>query len=215
MAKEVKKVKCKECKLTYDKKLHKCPYCQKKRFNPTGLIIFLIIIVIAIGTAGFFYREKIKEFINNKQNETVLDKNDDKGLIFKNISITKSEKYDNVYTVKFDIINNTGEAYNKNFVLKTLVDKVSVQVLQGNFIYWSDDYERITLNMIADEIYKAEYNIMINDKWQTLEIYLREPDNETGGINDIKVFTYQNELQEMPTETTAETTTQVRIITEQ
>ena len=91
MAKEVKKIKCKGCKLTYDKKLYKCPYCHKKRFNPTGLIIFLIILVLAIGTAGYFYWDEIKEFISNKQNETVLDENEGKGLIFKNVSITRSE----------------------------------------------------------------------------------------------------------------------------
>lgn len=220
MAKEVKKIKCKGCKLTYDKKLYKCPYCHRKRFNPTGLIIFLIILVLAIGAAGYFYWDEIKEFISNKQNETVLDENEGKGLIFKNVSITRSEEYNNIYTIKFDIINNTGSAYNKKFTLANLVDKVKAPVIEGNFIYWQNDYESVKLDMIADEIYKAEYNIIIDEEWKTLEIYLREPDSETGGTNDIKVFTYENDLQEIPTETTTEettteiTTTQVSIITE-
>ena len=220
MAKEVKKIKCKGCKLTYDKKLYKCPYCHKKRFNPTGLIIFLIILVLAIGTAGYFYWDEIKNFIDNNQAETILDENEGKGLVFKNVSVTRSEEYDNVYTIKFDIINNTGSAYSKKFVLANLVDKVKAQVIKGNFIYWQNDYESVKLDMIADEIYKAEYNIVIDEEWKTLEIYLREPDSETGGTNDIKVFTYENDLQEIPTETTTEetttetTTTQVSIITE-
>lgn len=82
MAKEVKKVKCKGCKLTYDKKLYKCPYCHRKRFNPTGLIIFLIILVLALGAAGYFFWDEIKEFIADKQAETVLDENEGKGLVF-------------------------------------------------------------------------------------------------------------------------------------
>ena len=219
MAKEVKKVKCKRCKLTYDKKLYKCPYCHRKRFNPTGLIIFLIILVLALGAAGYFFWDEIKEFIDDKQTETVLDENEGKGLVFKNVSVTRSEEYDNVYTIKFDIINNTGAAYNKKFILANLVDKVKVQVIEGNFISWAEKYERINLDMLENEIYKAEYKIEIDGEWKILEIYLREPGSETGGTNDIKVFTYENDLQEMTTETTTEetteiTTTQVSIITE-
>lgn len=207
-----KKVKCKKCRLEYDKKKYECPYCHKKRFNPTGLIVFLIIIVIAIGAAGYFYWEEIKEFIANKQTETVLDEYEGKGLIFKNFLIEKSEDYENTYTIKFDIINKTGSAYNKNFVLANLVDKVKAPVIKSNFTYWSKNYEHITLDMLADEIYKAEYNIKIDEEWKTIEIYLREPDNETDGTNDIKVFTYENDLQEE--NTTEETTTQISIITE-
>lgn len=213
MAKEVKKVKCKGCKLTYDKKLYKCPYCKRKRFNPTGLIIFLIILVLALGTAGYFYWDEIKDYIENKQNETILDEYEGKGLIFKNFSIEKSEDYENTYTIKFDIINKTGSAYSENYVLANLVDRVKAPVIKSNFIYWSKDYEHITLDMLADEIYKAEYNIKIDVEWKTIEIYLREPDNETGGTNDIKVFTYENDLQETTTEETT-TTTQISIITE-
>lgn len=211
MAKEVKKVKCKGCKLTYDKKLYKCPYCHRKRFNPTGLIIFLIILVLALGAAGYFFWDEIKEFIADKQAETVLDENEGKGLVFKNVSVTRSEEYDNIYTINFDIENKTGKPLNQKYILANLADKVKTNVLRGNFLYWSDDYERITLDMLADEIYKAEYNIQIDGDWQTLEIYLREPDSETGSINDIKVFTYENDL---PTLTEIETTAPTEIITE-
>lgn len=208
MAKEVKKVKCKGCKLTYDKKLYKCPYCHRKRFNPTGLIIFLIILILALGAAGYFYWDEIKEFIADKQTETVLDENEGKGLVFKNVSVTRSEEYDNVYTVKFDIENKTRGPLKENYILANLADKVKATVLEGKFLYWGEDYEQIQLDMLADEIYKAEYNLKIDEEWQILEIYLREPESETGGTNDIKVFTYENNLPKI------ETTVSTEIVTE-
>ena len=59
MAKEAKKVKCKKCKLTYDKKKYECPYCHKKRFNPTGLIVFLILLVVAAVVLFYFKGNEI------------------------------------------------------------------------------------------------------------------------------------------------------------
>lgn len=143
-----------------------------------------------------------------------MDNNDGKGLVFKNISVTKSEENNNIYTIKFDIENKTEAPLKKNYILANLVDSVKSQVIKGNFIYWADDYERITLDMLANEIYKAEYDIKIDKEWQTLDIYLRETDSETGSTNDIKVFTYENNLPEITTELTSEETTR-EIITEE
>lgn len=212
MAKEVKKVKCKGCKLTYDKKLYKCPYCHRKRFNPTGLIIFLIILVLALGAAGYFYWDEIKEFIENKQAETVLDENEGKGLVFKNVSVTRSEENENIYIIKFDIENKTGNSLDEEYTLFNLADKVKADVVSGRFFTLAKNYEIISLKMLKDEIYKAEYNIEIKEDWKTLEIFLRKNDRETGEINDIKIFTYENDLQKETS--TEETTTQISIITE-
>lgn len=211
MAKEIKKVKCKGCRLTYDKKLYECPYCHKKRFNPTGLIILLIIIIAAGGTAYYFYSDEIIGYFSEK--ETVLEiEEKNGGLVFKNVLIEKYKNNEDIYTVKFDIINKTGESLDKEYTLVNLADKVKAKVIEGNFIYISNDYERVSLHMMPDEIYKAEYNIQIKDEWKELEIYLREYISESKEYNDIKVFTYTNTF-ESETMTESETTT-INIITE-
>lgn len=214
-----KKVKCKKCRLEYDAKKYECPYCHKKRFNPTGLIIFLIILIIATGLVFYFWGDKIKElFIKKEQTqETIIDittsetfleaENNNGGLAFKNLSVTK---YEDIYTIKFDIENQTGKSLDKEYTLVNLVDKVKAKVLEGNFIYWASDYESVSLHMMSEEIYKAEYNIQTKDEWKELEIFLREYDEETGEYIDIKVFTYENNF-----ETITETeTTSINIITE-
>ena len=212
-----KKVKCKKCRLEYDAKKYECPYCHKKRFNPTGLIIFLIILVIAAGAIYYFFGDKIKDLL--VKNETTLEtviksENSNGGLAFKNISVVKSEEYNDIYTVKFDIENQTGTSLDKEYTLVNLADKVKAKVLEGNFIYWASDYESVSLHMMSYEIYKAEYNIQIKDDWKELEIYLREQDKETKEYIDIKVFTYENTFEpETETETEAETTS-INIITE-
>lgn len=211
-----KKVKCKKCRLEYDAKKYECPYCHKKRFNPTGLIIFLIILIIATGAIYYFFGDKIKElFIKNETTlKTVIQsENNNGGLAFKNISVTKSEEYSDIYTVKFDIENQTGASLDKEYTLVNLADKVKAKVLEGNFVYWASDYESVSLHMMSDEIYKAEYNIQIKEDWKELEIYLREYDKETKEYNDIKVFTYENTF-EQETESETETTTSISIITE-
>lgn len=211
MAKEIKKVKCKGCRLTYDKKIYECPYCHKKRFNPTGLIILLIIIIAAGGTAYYFYSDEIIGYFSEK--ETVLEiEEKNGGLVFKNVLIEKYKNNEDIYTVKFDIINKTGESLDKEYTLVNLADKVKAKVIEGNFIYISNDYERVSLHMMPDEIYKAEYNIQIKDEWKELEIYLREYISESKEYNDIKVFTYTNTFGS-ETMTESETTT-INIITE-
>lgn len=209
-----KKVKCKKCRLEYDAKKYECPYCHKKRFNPTGLIIFLIILIIAAGAIYYFFGDKIKElFIKNETETVIQSENDSGGLAFKNISVIKSEEYSDIYTIKFDIENQTGASIDKEYTLVNLADKVKAKVLEGNFKYWASDYESVSLHMMSDEIYKAEYNIQIKEDWKELEIYLREYDKETKEYNDIKVFTYENNF-EPETETEEETTTSINIITE-
>ena len=153
-----KKVKCKKCRLEYDAKKHECPYCHKKRFNPTGLIIFLIILIIATGAIYYFFGDKIKElFIKNETTlETVIQSENKRGgIAFKNISVIKSEEYNDIYTVKFDIENQTGTSLDKEYTLVNLADKVKAKVLEGNFIYWANDYESVSLHMMSDEIIQS------------------------------------------------------------
>lgn len=199
MAKEIKKVKCKKCKLTYDKKKYECPYCHKKRFNPTGLIVFLVLLIVAAGALYYFKGNEIKDVLNN------TNVTNESGLIFKNLSVTPSAEKANVYVVKFDIENKTGKSLDKAYLLVNLADKVKAPVLRGSFLEWNEDFTGVELHMLTDEIFKAEYEIKIENEWNKLEIYMREYIKDTEEFTEMKIFTYENNIEE---------TTDVSIITE-
>ncbi len=199
MAKEIKKVKCKKCKLTYDKKKYECPYCHKKRFNPTGLIVFLVLLIVAASVLFYFKGNEIKDVLNN------TNITNESGLIFKNLSVTPSAEKANVYVVKFDIENKTGKSLDKAYLLVNLADKVKAPVLRGSFLEWNEDFTGVELHMLTDEIFKAEYEIKIENEWNKLEIYMREYIKDTEEFTEMKIFTYENNIEE---------TTDVSIITE-
>ncbi len=199
MAKEVKKVKCKKCKLTYDKKKYECPYCRKKRFNPTGLIVFLVLLIVAAGALFYFKGNDIKDILNN------TNVTNESGLIFKNLSVTPSAEKANVYIVKFDIENKTGKSLDKAYLLVNLADKVKAPVTYGKYLEWDEDYTGVELHMLTDEIFKAEYEIKIENEWNELEIYMREYIKDTEEFTEMKIFTFQNNITE---------TTDISIITE-
>lgn len=221
--KEVKKVKCKKCRLTYDKKKYECPYCHKKRFNPTGLIVLLILLVIAAGVIFYFFGDKIKDFISDKNaGETIIETiNEDNkvGLVFKNLTVEKNAEKENFYTVKFDIENTTSETIQKTYTLKNLVDKVSVEVKESDTYWIYEGTGYVNLELIPEEISKVEYDIIIDSEWKTLEIYLTEENRKEDTIKDLKIFTYENDIVETTVNTTEATTTEatttdVSIITE-
>ncbi len=204
-----KQVKCKKCHLTYDKKKYECPYCHKKRFNPTGLIIFLIILVIAAGAVYYFYGDTLKENLIPKQD--IIETNQS-GLLFNNFTIEPSAETPNEYTIKFDVTNKTDATIEKAFIITNLADKVKAPIINGTYISWREDYKGMELRLIPEEIYKVEYTINM-ENWQTLEVYLSEYTNDENGIKDMKIFTYENnpDLTETSTETEK---TQISIITE-
>lgn len=207
MAKQVKQVKCKKCKLTYDKKKYECPYCHKKRFNPTGLIIFLIILVIAAGAVYYFYGDKVNEYIKG-----INTSNSQNGLIFKNLSVELAEGKENTYRIKFDIENKTGNSINKNYHIINLADRVRAEITKGDFSLWKYDYELIELKILPKEIYKAEYEIKIENEWKELEIYLCEiniEELELKESEEMKIFTFKNNIEINESETT-----DINIITE-
>lgn len=205
----VKKVRCKKCRLEYDKKKYECPYCHKKRFNPTGLIIFLIIIAIAGGITYYFLGDKIQNYFTEKAKLTETETNDN-GLIFKNFSIERNNNKDNEYTIKFDIENKTESSIDKNYLLVNLADKVKASVINGEYFIIERDYCGIELHLMKDEIFKAEYNVRIDNDWQNLEIYLREIQPNSEEIKDLLIFSAENNLKE--TEKAEET--DINIITE-
>lgn len=188
-----KKVRCKKCRLEYDKKKYECPYCHQKRFNPTGLIIVLIIIALVGGVTYYFFGNKIQNYFTEK---TRMTETNDNGLIFKNFSIERNTKKVNEYTVKFDIENKTGDSIDKNYLLVNLADKVKAPVIKGEYFIIENDYCGIELHLMQDEIFKAEYNIRIDNEWQTLEVYLRELQDNSEETKDLLIFSTENNLQE-------------------
>ena len=201
-----KQVKCKKCKLTYDKKKYECPYCHTKRFNPTGLIVFFIILLLGAGAIYYFFGDKITEYIKEDRN----DISNNSGLIFNNLSITPSLEKENIYIVNFDIVNSTESSLNKKYMLINLADKVRAPVTEGKYIIWDNDYEILDLQMLSEEIYKAEYEIKIEREWDVLEIYLRELKTTSEETEEMKIFTYKNGFEKSETETTPD----INIITE-
>lgn len=170
-----KQIKCKKCKLTYSKKKYECPYCHKKRFNPKGLIIFSIILLIALGSGYYFIKTN---------NITIAEP--EKGIIFKNIVVEETDTA-NVYKVKFDIINKTNKSINKKYEVINLADKIKASVKQSSISNYYHDNQTIELNMINEEIYKEEYYIKTYGEWEKLEIYIREMYSDE---EEKKVFTY-------------------------
>lgn len=190
-----KKVKCKKCRLEYDKKKYECPYCHKKRFNPTGLIIFLIITAIAGGVTYYFWGNKIQNYFTEKAKLTETETNDN-GLIFKNFLIERNNNKENEYTIKFDIENKTENSIDKNYLLVNLADKVKASVIKGEYLIIERDYCGIELHLMKDEIFKAEYNIRIDNEWQNLEVYLRELQQNSEETKDLLIFSTENNIQE-------------------
>lgn len=190
MSNEVKKVKCKNCHLTYDKNKKECPYCHKKRYKPTKLIIFLVLLVAAVSTLFYFKNDELKKVMNN------MNITNENGMIFKNLSITPSTEKDNTYVVKFDIINKTGKGFDKTFLIVNLADKVKAPVIHGNIFEWDEDFAGIELHMLTEEIFKVEYEIKIENEWKILEIYMQEYIKDTEEFTEVKIFTYRNDTTE-------------------
>lgn len=191
-----KKVKCKKCHLTYNKKEYECPYCHTKRFNPTGLIIALIIIIAAIGTIFYFKGSDIIESFNNgtdtSHTEIKVDtaapvERNEKGIIFDNLNVSKnSESYKYNYEISFDITNNTTETQEIDYILLIYIDEYKSEIFSGNNIF-SSSSGYINEKITSQKKIKESYNIQIDDPWQKVEIFIE--DNQK---NAVKVLEYTN-----------------------
>lgn len=170
-----KKVKCKKCRLEYDKKKYECPYCHKKRFNPTGLIITLIILIIGGGILFYFKGNDIINYIKEMRNVTTFE---NENVEYKITRISKDNK-NNKVNITFTI-----EAENKNNFSKEL---------KCNLSAYADDYlvKDFSSYSFYEELQKhtkikREYSIEVPKNWNKVTIY-----GEIDG-NDFKMFTIYN-----------------------
>lgn len=188
MAKEVKKVKCKGCKLTYDKKLYECPCCHKKRFNFKRILIILIIIAIAGGIIYFIFGNDIKSKIIQ---QNIINKT---GLLYTNLNVTEIEK--NEYKIEFDIVNKSNNDISEYYQIINLFDKYKSDIIRDyyNLFTYEDDNYVIELKILKDEIKHIEYNVKCENDWKTLEIYFKKSDNWYREVDEdgFIIFTYKN-----------------------
>lgn len=162
MAKEVKKVKCKKCRLTYDKKLYECPYCHKNRFNPTGLIIFLIILVIA-GVAAFYFKgDEIIGAVKKMNNVTTFEKNEVTYTIT-DIQITDSSLSDGKYIkLNIEVENKSESEAHINCVLSAYEDGYLSSDMGSHNLYE---------NLVSGTKMERSYTMSVKNDWNEVIIY--------------------------------------------
>lgn len=170
-----KKVKCKKCRLEYDKKKYECPYCHKKRFNPTGLIITLIILIIGGGVLFYFKGNEIIDYIKEMKNVTTFE---NENVEYKITRISKDSVHNKVY-IKFTI-----EAENKNNSTQKL--RCILSAYADEYLVKDDSSNAFYEELQKNTKIKREYTIEVNENWNEITIY--------GKINDIdyKMFTIYN-----------------------
>lgn len=170
-----KKVKCKKCRLEYDKKKYECPYCHKKRFNPTGLIITIIALIIGGGILFYFKGNEILNAVKEMKNVTVFENGN---VEYKITNMKKESVSDNVYitfTIEVENKNNTKEAL--KCILSAYADDYLVKDCDSYTLY--EELQKGTK-------LKRDYKITVKKEWNEITIY-GEIDGE-----DYKMFTIYN-----------------------
>lgn len=173
MAKEAKKVKCKKCKLTYDKKKYECPYCHKKRFNPTGLIVFLILLVVAAAVLFYFKGNEIVDTMQETKNVTTF-KHDNITYTLKDIT---SKSIANEIKLEFIIEaeNKTDSKYKFDCTLSIYEDEyLNKNWYSGNSLVPS----RISDTLQPNTKLEKDIRITLDTDWKEIIIY-GEFDGET------------------------------------
>jgi len=170
-----KKVKCKKCRLEYDAKKYECPYCHKKRFNPTGLIIAIIILIIGGGVLFYLKGNEIINYIKEMKNITEFEK---ENVEYKITQISKDSGNNKVY-IKFTI-----EAENKNNSTKEL--KCSLSAYADDYLVKDNNSYSFNEELQKNTKIKRDYTIEVNKNWKEITIY--------GKIDgtDYKMFTLYN-----------------------
>lgn len=184
MAKEAKKVKCKKCKLTYDKKKYECPYCHKKRFNPTGLIVFLVLLIVAAGTLFYFKGNDIINSFKEAKNVTEF-KYENITYTLKNITTTSQNN-----EIKLDFIieaeNNTDTVYKFDCTLSIYEDNyLNKDWFSSNSIKSS----RISDTLQPNTKLEKNIRVTLNNDWNEVIIY-GEFEDET--IEMFKLYNTEN-----------------------
>lgn len=153
-----KQVKCKKCKLTYKSKIYECPYCHTKRFNPKGLIITIIVLIVALGAAVYFKGTEIKSIFSSIGDVKTFRKD---GITYNIIGQETEETFLLSYDkISIDIINNSNETKSVDVILSVYAD--------GYLQEYNDNHIKIDLE--KGKKYKEELPVY-NQEWEQIEIY--------------------------------------------
>lgn len=179
-----KQIKCKKCNLTYDKKKYECPYCHKKRFNPTGLIIFIIILAVAAGALFYFKGNDIINSLKEIKNKTEFEY-ENITYTAKNIAIRKNN--DNTkLEITIEAKNNNKNEYTFDCSLSIYED----EYLNKNWYSTGGlSTSRIIESLQPNTKLLKEITIELNNDWNELIIY-GEFENET--LEMFKIYNTTN-----------------------
>ena len=170
-----KKVRCKKCRLEYDKKKYECPYCHKKRFSSTGLIITLIVLIIGGGILFYLKGNEILNAVKEMKNVTVFENGNVEYIITNIKKESISDKIKITFTIEVENKNNTKEAI--SCILSAYADDYLVKDTGSYSLY-----EELQKNTML----KREYKIKVPKEWNVINIY-GDIDGE-----DYKMFTIYN-----------------------
>ena len=172
---EPKKIKCKKCHLTYNKKEYECPYCHTKRFNPTGLIIALIIIIVGCGAALYFKGDEIISAVSISTNKS---KNIIDGIKFTPLEV---ENNDNELKITFEVENTNDFDVELDYELSAYTDGYLTDLSQRSnkdgWLIFDWNYNNLSEVITAKK--KCKYNAYINvaEDWEEVEIYCRRTES--------------------------------------
>ncbi len=199
----MKQIKCKKCGMKYDNNKKECPYCHKKRFNPTGLIILIILLLILGGGTALYFMGYIT-IPTSISNLFVKKQSEMDGIKFAELE-TKQEN--NKIGITFEAENTNSYDVQLNYELTTYVD----DYLTGNYndyndyFSWTNIENNVTETIVAKKKCKYTFYIEVPESWTNIEIFCRRNENwhnpnnntiETDKNNqNVLVMTIQNNEQ--------------------
>lgn len=180
----MKEIRCKKCRLTYDKKNKRCPYCKHPK-PKTGIIIFLSILLIVGGLILYYisfgnpFNSKVKNFDGIKFEITNISGVHDSLLGYDCIKCD------------FELTNTTTFDETFDCSIKAYVDDYEATIGWG-----FSDKSIYSKNLVAGK--KAVETITIdvnNTDWKKIELYYSVDDSKYQKLytitqNDIKSKTH-------------------------
>lgn len=160
----MKKVKCKKCKLTYDKDIYECPYCHTKRFNIKPVIMLLLVIAV-IGV--ILYKYNILSFLNNGK------------IYIDDFSVQTAiiEDYDNILkNIEIDMLFT-----NENINAIEIDNKIAIYI---DDVLYDQTYAYATIEP-NKKYQEKDYIFIKNEEWKKLEVYYYSKDEK-----NYKKYTY-------------------------
>lgn len=171
-----KEYKCKKCGLKYNSKYHTCPYCKKKRFNPTGIIIALVA-VIAIGSIFVLKGDEIIATVSDITTTKSVESID--GIKFKILekNITKTDSGKEI-KITFEAENTNNYDIQLDYELSAYVDEYLTEMSSESITnIWSIfSWKKGDLTEVIAAKKKCKYTTYIElpEEWNEIEIYCKK-----------------------------------------